>query len=61
MTNVIELSGVHPSQDIVGKVGDFLSIVLDGCDASEKRNVLVLSVSQSEDTVAFLDQERGPS
>lgn len=61
MTNIVELSGVHPGQDIVGKVGDLMSIFLDGCNASEKRDVLVLSVGQSKDAVALLDEERGPS
>lgn len=60
MTDIVKLGGVHPGQDIVGKVGDFLSIVLDGCNASEKRDVLVLSVGQSKDAVAFLDEERRP-
>lgn len=60
VANVVELGGVHSGQDLVGKAGDLLSIVLDGRNASKKRDVLIIPIGKPKDAVALLDEERCP-
>ncbi|KAF9145428.1 hypothetical protein BGX30_008852 [Mortierella sp. GBA39] len=59
VTNVVDLGGVYPGQDIVDIIGDLLNIVLDWCNTPEKRDVLQQPQATSPPTSAGQSGKKG--